>query len=58
MDAKTVINDVDTYYYGEKNIQELMWAKKENGRTAHFELTSITASKSELLKIAKNILSD
>lgn len=58
VDAKTVINDVDTYYYGEKNIQELMWAKKENGRTAHFVLSSTTASKSELLKIAKNILSD
>ncbi|RUT29110.1 DUF4367 domain-containing protein [Paenibacillus zeisoli] len=60
VDAKTVINNVDTYYYGEENTQErsLRWAKQENGRTAHFVLSSTTASKNELLKIAKNILSD
>ncbi|USB31809.1 DUF4367 domain-containing protein [Paenibacillus sp. YPG26] len=60
VDAKTVINDVDTYYYVDEDTQKrtLLWAKQENERTAHFVLSSTTASKSELLKIAKSILSD
>ncbi|WP_068620905.1 hypothetical protein [Paenibacillus tuaregi] len=60
VDAKTVINGVDTYYYVDEYTQErsLLWAKQENERTAHFVLSSTTASKSELLKITKNILSD